>query len=140
MLLITLLVVINLFNAQPKRKFTTKLDEYLLLCIVFIVGAVLEYALVLAIMEYDKSVFFKRDFRENFRMEWLILNIKIRWEMGTSIPLTFINHSRRESNINKSSKNVNKEEDLLCFSCFGVFQTFYSETIWKFHWPILFQV
>ena len=123
MLLITLLVVINLFNAQPKRKFTTKLDEYLLLCIVFIVGAVLEYALVLAIMEYDKSVFFKRDFRENFRMEWLILNIKIRWEMGTSIPLTFINHSRRESNINKSSKN------LLCFSCFGVFQTFYSETI-----------
>ena len=66
MLLITLLVVINLFNAQPKRKFTTKLDEYLLLCIVFIVGAVLEYALVLAIMEYDKSVFFLTGFSGKF--------------------------------------------------------------------------
>ena len=53
MLIIMLLVIINL-NKSHQRTTRTKLDEYLLVCIVFIVAAVLEYAVVLALLELHK--------------------------------------------------------------------------------------
>ena len=55
LLIIMLLVVINLFTGQPKmRGASTRHDKYLLTCISFIVAAVVEYGLILALQELDK--------------------------------------------------------------------------------------
>lgn len=55
LLIIMLLVVINLFTNQEKmRGSATRHDKYLLTCVSFIVAAVVEYGLILAIQELDK--------------------------------------------------------------------------------------
>ena len=56
LLIIMLLVVINLFTGQPKvgGGVATRHDKYLLICISFIVAAVVEYGLILALQELDK--------------------------------------------------------------------------------------
>ena len=56
LLIIMLLVVINLFTGQPKvgGGVATRHDKYLLTCISFIVAAVVEYGLILALQELDK--------------------------------------------------------------------------------------
>ena len=55
LLIIMLLVVINLFTNQEKmRGSATRHDKYLLICVSFIVAAVVEYGLILAIQELDK--------------------------------------------------------------------------------------
>ena len=56
LLIIMLLVVINLFTnqAETARGTVTRHDKFLLTCVSFIVAAVVEYGLILALRELDK--------------------------------------------------------------------------------------
>ena len=54
LLIILLLVVINVFTSQPRHGVETRHDIYLLTCIMFIVAATLEYAVILALGEFHK--------------------------------------------------------------------------------------
>ena len=54
LLVILLLVCINLFNGTPARGVETCLDQFMLTCIFFIVGAIGEYAAVLSLLAIQK--------------------------------------------------------------------------------------
>ena len=54
LLVILLLVCINLFNGTPARGVETCLDQFMFICIFFIVSAIGEYALVLSLIALQR--------------------------------------------------------------------------------------
>ena len=54
MLIILLLVIISVYQGLPLQRGKNKLDEFLVTCIKFIVAAVFEYAVVLAVIFYQE--------------------------------------------------------------------------------------
>ena len=57
MLIILLLVIISVYQGLPLQRGKNKLDEFLVTCIKFIVAAVFEYAVVLAVIFYQEKLF-----------------------------------------------------------------------------------